>query len=541
MGIFGSIIGNTVGSVISGAINAVTGGGSSGSSSSSSSGSSSRPSGGSSSNNWGVSIGTPRPGDFTGSASGVTANNSFQQAIIDQMNSNSAAWWDAKTDAERDRLHQLNQQLADLLGGNVTYNNGVWVGQAGQTFEEYPQFQLPQLPQGGQISYQPQDQSQKLEEMYKAQLEAQKAALKEAYEKNLSSLEAEQGKLGGNYQAARNDTAAQSALSQQRFNETAAAYGLNSGTAGQAALSYATQLQNNLGTLQAAESAANAEIERQRTLLAKEYENALVEAQADNDYERFKALYEEAVRVDQALQNQSQFNASQALKQYQTLLDQYYKDREWGLTQDQWQYEQQQDQYKKDMEAAETLMKQGDYSAYGKLMGWDEDRIAQMEAAWKAANTKTDSGTSSGSSSGSSSSRPSSGGSSSGGKGSSGSGSGSSSSTGSSGDPVVDAYRAGCRTYSAAVAYFKRQGYGDGISQNMAQDLERRMAKGEVGVNESKVMQLYNNIVEMRDTALNRNDPNFARKAIEEYRKQTSLKLNDDEVAWLLAKFGYTA
>ena len=272
MGIFGSIIGNTVGSVISGAINAVTGG-SSGSSSISSSGSSSRPSsGGSSSSNWGVSIGTPRPGDFSGSASGITANNSFQQAIIDQMNSNSAAWWEATTDAERDRLHQQNQQLADLLGGNVTYNNGVWVGQAGQTYVEYPQFQLPQLPQNGQTSYQPQDQSQKLEEMYAAQLEAQKAALKEAYEKNLSSLEAEQGKLGGNYQAARNDTAAQSDLSQQRFYETAVAYGLNSGTMGQAALSYATQLQKNLGTLQAAESAANAEIERQRTLLAKEYE-----------------------------------------------------------------------------------------------------------------------------------------------------------------------------------------------------------------------------------------------------------------------------
>ena len=91
------------------------------------------------------------------------------------------------------------------------------------------------------------------------------------------------------------------------------------------------------------------------------------------------------------------------------------------------------------------------------------------------------------------------------------------------------------------MAYFKGLGYGDGISQDMAQDLERRMAKGEVGVNESKVMQLYNNIVEMRDTSLNRNDPEFARKAIEEYRKQTSLKLNDDEVAGLLAKFGYSA
>lgn len=376
-GALGGMIGNAIGGAISGAINAgsnaIQNRPSSGGSSSSS-----KPSGG------GVSIGTSRPGDFTGSANGVTANDDFQQSIIDQMNKNSAAWWDAKNQEERDALHRQNEQLAGILGGNVSYDGstGKWSGT-------------------GNTAYQPQDQSDYLKEMYEAYLEQQKEALKQAYENNLSNLQAEQDKLAGNYQSARNDTAAQSALSQQRYNETAAAYGLNTGTAGQASLSYSNQLQADISALQAAESAANAEIERQRTNLGKEYESALVQAQATNNYELFNALYQEAVRVDQALQQQSQFNAQQAMQQYQMLLDKYYQDKQWGFSQEQWQYQQQQDKYKQDMAAAELLAAAGDYSAYGKLFGWDQNKINQMNNAWKIANTVSYSG--SGSSGGGSS------------------------------------------------------------------------------------------------------------------------------------------
>lgn len=349
------------------------------SASSGSASSGAKPSG---SSGGGVPIGTSRPDSFQGSASGITVSNDFQQAIIDQMNQNSAAWWEATTQEERDALHQQNQQLAGMLGGSVSYDSssGKWSGAA-------------------EAPYEPKDQSGYLEEMYKAYLEQQKEALKQAYESNLSDLQAEQDKLSGNYQAAKNDTAAQSALSQQRYNETAAAYGLNTGTAGQAALSYSNQLQADISAMQAAESAANAEIERQRTNLGKEYQSALVQAQATNNYELFNALYQEAVRVDQALQQQSQFNASQAMQQYQMLLDKYYQDKQWGMTQEQWQYQQQQDQYEKDMEAAQLLAAAGDYSAYGKLFGWDQSKIDQMNSAWQAANTASYSG--SGSSGGS--------------------------------------------------------------------------------------------------------------------------------------------
>ena len=206
------------------------------------------------------------PSGYSGSATGVGVYDGYQQQIKDQMNANSRAWYSASTQEEKDALHAQNQYLAGLLGGNVSYDKGYWTGSAGAP-------QAPSIPQ-----YTPTDNSAYLEEMAAAYLEQQKEALKQAYESNLSDLQAEQDKLGANYQSARNQEAASNALSRQRWNETAAAYGLNSGTAGQAQLSYANRLQSDLSALQAAETAANAEIERQRTNLGKEYQSAMTQA-----------------------------------------------------------------------------------------------------------------------------------------------------------------------------------------------------------------------------------------------------------------------
>ena len=372
-GIFGGIIGNVIGSAVSGAINAAQN-------------ANKKPSGSSSSGSSGSSSSSSRPSG--GSASNVGVYDDWQQSIKDQMNSNSQAWWDAKNrgdQAEMDRLHQENVNLAGQLGGDVGYNGstGTWGGSAG----------MPMPPQ-----YEPTDNSEYLEEMAAAYLEKQKEALKQAYEQNLSNLQAEQDKLGANYQAARNQEAADSALSQKRWNETAAAYGLNSGTQGQAALSYSNQLQSDLSNLQAAESAANAEIERQRTDLGKEYQSAMTQAIADNNYQLYQLLYQEAVRVDQALQNQSQYNASLALQKYQTMLDKYYNDQSFKYTQDQANRSEQ-------FDAAALLAQMGDYSAYGKLYGLDDATIQKMNSLWQQANMNrsTSGGSSVGYSGGSSS------------------------------------------------------------------------------------------------------------------------------------------
>ena len=353
----GGILGNVIGSTISSAINAAQN-------------ATKKPASSSSSSSSGSSSSSSKPS--SGSASSVGVYDDYQQAIKDQMNANSQAWWDAKNkgnQAEMDRLHQENVNLAGQLGGDVGYNGstGTWGGSAG----------MPGVP-----DYQPTDNSEYLEEMAAAYLEKQKEALKQAYEQNLSNLQAEQDKLGANYQAARNQEAADSALSQKRWNETAAAYGLNSGTQGQAALSYSNQLQSDLSSLQAAESAANAEIERQRTDLGKEYQSAMTQAIADNNYQLYQALYQEAVRVDQALQNQSQYNASLALQKYQTMLDKYYNDQSFQYSQDQANRAEQ-------FDAAALLAQMGDYSAYGKLYGWTDAQVQQMENLWKLANTST--------------------------------------------------------------------------------------------------------------------------------------------------------
>ena len=449
-----------------------------------------------------------------GSASGVGVYDEYQQAIRDQMNANSQAWHNATTQEEKDRLHQANVELAAQLGGSVSYDGstGTWSGNSG----------APELPL--QQDYKPTDNSAYLQEMAAAYLEKQQEALKLAYEQNLSDLAAEQEKLGASYDAARSQEASDNALARRRWNETAAAYGLNSGTAGQAQLAFSNQLQSGLSALQAAETAANAEIERQRTNLGKEFRSAMLQAQAENNYELFQLLYEEAVRVDQALQNQSQFNASQALKEYQAMLDKYYRDLELIYKADEQKRED-------ELAAAKLAAEAGDYSLYGKYYGWDDERVQQMNALWQASQKPASSG--GGSSSGSSSSSH---------GGSAGSSSGSAAgSSGSSSDPVIQAYEAGCQTYSAAVAYFKSQGYGDGISQELARRLERQIASGELGIDEEKVQRLYENIVRMWETSENRHDTNFIRNAIEAYAKQDSLKLNSYEKAWLYQRFGLSA
>lgn len=88
--------------------------------------------GSSSGSSGGTTGGTTSGGNsqYTGSSTGVVTHNSTQQAIKDQMNANSIAWWSADEN-ERKRLEAENQKLAGYLGGSVSYNdNGYWSGTA---------------------------------------------------------------------------------------------------------------------------------------------------------------------------------------------------------------------------------------------------------------------------------------------------------------------------------------------------------------------------------------------------------------------------
>ena len=160
------------------------------------------------------------------------------------------------------------------------------------------------------------DLSGYLNQMYDAQLKSQLAALESAYQENLAELERNQAETDASYNEQKRQTQGNAERSAANWREMAVAHGLNTGAMGQAALSQNNQLQSNLNTLGAAQAQALANIQSQRTLLGKQYQLQILQAQADNDFERAQQLYSEAVRQDEILREQEK----QAMSMMQSLL-----------------------------------------------------------------------------------------------------------------------------------------------------------------------------------------------------------------------------
>ncbi len=165
----------------------------------------------------------------------------------------------------------------------------------------------------------PNSQEDYIRQMYEANLAANKSQLESDYNQNLSDLGAEEGKLGSIYYEQQRQAQAEADRNRQAFQEYANARGLNSGTGGQAELANQNQLSANLNTLRQSEAEKRAEVERQRVLLGQQYQQAIQKAQADNDMNLAKALYEEAVRVDEAISSASQADADRAMQIFSML------------------------------------------------------------------------------------------------------------------------------------------------------------------------------------------------------------------------------
>lgn len=165
----------------------------------------------------------------------------------------------------------------------------------------------------------PNSQEDYIRQMYEANLAANKSQLESDYNQNLSDLGAEESKLGQIYYEQMRQAQAESDRNRQAFQEYANARGLNSGTGGQAELAQQNQLSANLNTLRQSEAEKRAEVERQRVLLGQQYQNAIQKAQAENDLAKAKALYEEAVRVDEAISAASQADADRAMQIFNML------------------------------------------------------------------------------------------------------------------------------------------------------------------------------------------------------------------------------
>lgn len=180
-------------------------------------------------------------------------------------------------------------------------------------------------------TYKPVDDAQYINKMYDSNLESHKQTLQQGYDTNVSNLDAQKQEAQRQTDTNLNRTYVESQKAQQGYNEVRNAYGLTSGAMAQARLAQDNQLQYDLTALRAAHQTADAEIERQRGLLSKEYASAIAKAQADNDLQRAQALYEAAkADEDRLLQLQKEAGQLMADKNDYSILGQLY-----GLTQEQ--------------------------------------------------------------------------------------------------------------------------------------------------------------------------------------------------------------
>ena len=164
------------------------------------------------------------------------------------------------------------------------------------------------------------DASGKLKEQYAAQVEAELAGLKSAYDKALAGYNAAAEKVPETYQAARNAAAVQNAQEKRAFDERAAASGLNSGANAQAQLAMSSVYQSQLGALDKEQAAALNEIERQKADLQSDYVTALVAAEATGRADLANALYQEMIRV-QGLEREDKQNEEYYARQDKQLDD----------------------------------------------------------------------------------------------------------------------------------------------------------------------------------------------------------------------------
>lgn len=162
-----------------------------------------------------------------------------------------------------------------------------------------------------------------LKKQYAAQQQAALAELKSAYDTSISRLDEEAAAIPQQYEAARNEMAAQNAIARKNFNEQAAATGLNTGTSGQAELARSSVYQRNLAGANVAEQNAQQALDRDRLSLQAQYENAIAATKAENDAALNNALYQEMLR------RQSYSGGSGGGKK-PVVVDYTYKDKIWN-------------------------------------------------------------------------------------------------------------------------------------------------------------------------------------------------------------------
>jgi len=283
--------------------------------------------------------------------------------------------------------------------------------------------------------------------LYAAKEAAARQQLTSAYNQSMLDYAAQEAKIPGTYDAARNQTSAQHELERQNYNEYAAGTGLNTGAAGQIRLAQNNAYLGNMNALNKAQADAVSALQLERTKAQTAYQDAIAQAVLDNDTQRAQALYQEYQRVDNNLVENSLAQAQLNLNVQQAQHDASADQANLGLAYDQLRHNQALDQMQLDLtrddtqyarqhDAAETLAQYGDFSGY-KNLGYTDEQIGTMNYMWRVLNGLEAYGGGTGGSGGSS------GGSSGGGGGSSSGSSKSGSNSGGQSGPGTDRNKSG--------------------------------------------------------------------------------------------------
>ena len=251
------------------------------------------------------------------------------QQVTDAAKGGSMSWADAHKEAESIRSE------AGYSGGR--YGDGYFsVGDDTGGFGNASSSGSSGKSSGGGASS-ASDLTDYLKDMYAQNLEAQLAGLKSSYDQNVADLQAEAEAIPKRYYEARNETAAQNDIAREYFNELAAANGLNSGPAGQAALAHSAPLQGTLSRLSEQEKDALSANALEQNKLSIAYENAINEAKASGNAALAQALYQEYVRQEQANMNAALLAQEQEnwQAQFDTSRDQWQQ--EFDTSKQQWQ------------------------------------------------------------------------------------------------------------------------------------------------------------------------------------------------------------
>ena len=194
-------------------------------------------------------------------------------------------------------------------GAGGVQEPGKGVGVAATVKQEYNPAALPAAT--SQAAY--------INAMHNANEQRQRAALQAQYAANVGALDQQAAKIPGQYDAAANQAAAQAAVNRANFNEMAAANGLNTGAAGQAALAQNNALLGAVSEIRKNQAIALSDVEAQRVSLQQQYQAAIKEAIANNEAQRAAALYDEARRVDESLVSTAVNQATENYRAWQAM------------------------------------------------------------------------------------------------------------------------------------------------------------------------------------------------------------------------------